>query len=68
MFTMADCAAVTHLPILASASRIIYGRNLLAELVPDALPYLQRLAERPHIRRVNADRKANTEMMLKRYA
>lgn len=65
-FTMADCAAIVHLPLVSSATRIIYGRDYL-----DALPvkdYLARMAERPHVQRVNADRKTNTAEMLARPA
>ena len=63
-FTLADCAAAVHLPLVASATRIIYGQDLLAGLpVKD---YLKRLAERPTLQRVNADRKANTELMMAR--
>jgi glutathione S-transferase len=68
MFTIADCAAICHLPVLAGATRIVYGRDLLAELVPDARAYLQRMNERPHVQKINADRKLNTELMRKRYA
>ncbi len=63
-FTLADCAAAVHLPLVASATQIIYGEDLLAALpVKD---YLQRLAERPSVQKVNADRKANTAVMLAR--
>ena len=31
-FTLADCAAVVHLPIVSGASKIIYSRDLLAAL------------------------------------
>jgi glutathione S-transferase len=63
-FTLADCAAAVHLPLVASCSKIIYGEDLLAGLpVKD---YLQRLGERPTVQQVNADRKTNTELMLAR--
>lgn len=61
-FTLADCAAIVHLPLVSSASKIIYGEDLLAALpVKD---YLRAMGERPAVRTVNADRKANTEVML----
>jgi len=61
-FTLADCAAIVHLPLVASASKIIYGEDLLAALpVQD---YLRAMGERATVRTVNADRKANTEIML----
>ncbi|MBY4895797.1 glutathione S-transferase [Cupriavidus sp. AU9028] len=63
-FTMADCAAVVHLPLVSSCTKIIYGNDMLAELpVKD---YLKRMGERPHVQKVNADRKANVELMMSR--
>jgi len=63
-FTLADCAAIVHLPLVASATKIIYGRDYLAEL--PVREYLTRMGERPHVQRVNADRKTNTAEMLAR--
>ena len=64
-FTLADCGGAVHLQLVASATKIIYGRDVLA-----ALPmgdYLKRLGERPAVQRVNADRKTNTIAMLEHY-
>ena len=63
-FTLADCAAIVHLPLVSSATKIIYGRDYLADL--PVRDYLTRMAERPHVQRVNADRKASTAEMLAR--
>ena len=63
-FTMADCAAIVHLPLVASATKIVYGRDYLADL--PVRNYLARMGERPHVQRVNADRKTNTAEMLAR--
>ncbi|MEZ5605539.1 MAG: glutathione S-transferase [Burkholderiaceae bacterium] len=61
-FTLADCAAAAHLPLVASCTKIIYGEDLLTDLpVKD---YLKRLAERPSIQKVSADRKTSTEAMM----
>ncbi len=62
--TMADCAAVVHLPLVSGASKIIYGRDVLADL--PVRDYLKRMGERPALQQVNADRKANTELMMAR--
>lgn len=63
-FTLADCAAAVHLPLVSSCSKIIYGQDLLAALpVKD---YLKRVGERPTVQKVNADRKTNTELMMAR--
>jgi glutathione S-transferase len=63
-FTLADVAAVVHLPVVSSASKIIYGKDVLADL--PVREYLKRLGERPTVQKVNADRKVNTEQMLQR--
>jgi glutathione S-transferase len=61
--TLADCAAVAHLPLVASVSKLIYGEDVLA-----ALPlkdYLRSMNERATVQKVNTDRKANTELLMK---
>lgn len=63
-FTLADCAAAVHLPLVSGATRIIYGRDYLADL--PVRDYLKRIGERPTVQQVNADRKSNTEVMLQR--
>lgn len=61
-FTLADCAAVVHLPLVSGATKVLYGRDFLADL--PVRDYLKRLGERPFVQQVNADRKANTELMM----
>lgn len=63
-FTLADCAAIVHLPLVSSASKIIYGQDCLAEL--PLRDYLKRMGERASVQRVNTDRKVNTELMMAR--
>ncbi|WP_374411408.1 glutathione S-transferase family protein [Hydrogenophaga sp.] len=63
-FTLADVAAAVHLPLVSSASKIIYGKDVLADL--PVRDYLKRIGERPAVQKVNADRKSNTEVMLAR--
>jgi glutathione S-transferase len=63
-FTLADCAAVVHLPLVSAATKIIYGRDYLAEL--PVRDYLKRLGERPTVQRINTDRKTSTELMMQR--
>ncbi|MCB2042157.1 MAG: glutathione S-transferase [Rhodoferax sp.] len=61
-FTLADCAAIVHLPVVAGAAKIIYGEDLLAALpVKD---YIKAMGERPAVARVNADRKTDTQRMM----
>ena len=63
-FTMADCAGMVHLPLVSMTSKIIYGEDVLADL--PVREYTKMLGERPAAQRVNADRKANQELMMKR--
>ena len=57
-FSMADCSAIVHLPLVSSASKIMGGTDLLADL--PVRDYLARMGERPTVQKVNADRKTNT--------
>ena len=59
-FTLADCAAAVHLPLVSLATKLSYGRDFLEE-IPQVKPYLKMLAERPSVAKVNADRKAASE-------
>lgn len=61
-FTLADCAAITHLPVVMGVGKIVFGEDLLADLPVKA--YLKAMSERPAVQRVNADRKINTELMM----
>jgi glutathione S-transferase len=59
-FTMADCAAAVHLPLVSRASLAVWNEDVLAALpVKD---YLKRVGERPTVQKVNEDRKANFEL------
>jgi glutathione S-transferase len=59
-FSLADCAAAVHLPVVSLATKLSYGRDFLAEL-PQVKPYVTMLGERPAIAKVNADRKVASE-------
>jgi glutathione S-transferase len=60
-FTLADCAAAIHLPLIASATKRVLGEDLLASLpVKD---YMAHINTRPTMVRVNADRQANAQEM-----
>lgn len=60
-FTLADCAAAVHLPLIASACKRVLGEDLLASLPVKA--YLEHIDARPTMARVNADRKVNSQEM-----
>jgi len=64
-FTMADCAAMVHLPLVGMASKAIYGEDALADL--PVREYARFMGERPAAQRINAERKANQELMKKKY-
>ena len=61
-FSLADCAAVVHLPLVSSASKLIYGEDVLAAL--PVRDYVKMMGERATMKTVNADRKTSTEIML----
>lgn len=65
-FTLADCAAIVHLPLVSSASKLIYGADVLAAL--PVRDYIRAMGERATVGKINADRKASTEVMLARLA
>ncbi len=60
-FTMADCAGWVSLPLVAMATKTIYGEDLLAAGGVDWKPYAKLIGERPHAVTVAADRKADQE-------
>jgi len=60
-FSIADCAAYVTLPLVALASKIVYGEDLLAAQGVDWKGYAKLIAQRPSAQRVDADRKADQE-------
>lgn len=58
-FSLADCAAFVHLPVVALATKIVYGEDLVTAHGVDWKAYAKRIAERPSAQRVDADRKAD---------
>ncbi len=63
-FSLADCAALVHLPLISMATKIVLGEDMLAALpVKD---YLKMLGERATVQKVNAERKANQALAASR--
>ena len=62
--SLADCAAVVHLPLVSAATKIVYGRDFMADL--PVRDYLKRMGERPYMAQLQAERKANVELMMAR--
>jgi glutathione S-transferase len=63
-FTVADCVAAVHLPVITIATKRIYGEDLLAAL--PVKPYMALLTERKSVQQVTADRKENAALMASR--
>jgi glutathione S-transferase len=63
-FTLADCSAYVSLPLVALASKSVYGEDLLAAHGVDWKGYVKLIAQRPSAQRVDADRKADQASML----
>jgi glutathione S-transferase len=57
-FSQADMAAFVHLPLIGSATKAVYGADLLAEAGVDWKSYVKMIGERPSAQRVNTDKKA----------
>ena len=60
-FTLVDCAAIMHFPVISMATKAIYGTDFLADTpVQD---YLVRMGAMPSMQKILADRKVNVELM-----
>ena len=57
-FTQADCSAWNSLPLIAMATKAVYGEDLLAAGGIDWKAYARVVGERPSAQKVSADRKA----------
>ena len=63
--TYADCSAFVHLPLVSMATKKIYGADMLEGLA-EVKPYLAMMKARPHMQKVEADRKVNQAEMAAR--
>lgn len=57
-FTLADASAFVSLPLVALATKIVYGEDMLAAAGIDWKAYVKLIGDRPSAQRVVADRKA----------
>jgi glutathione S-transferase len=62
-FTLADCSAFNNLPLVAMASKIVLGEDLLGAAGIDWRGYVKKVSERPSAQRVVADRKVEEAAM-----
>ena len=67
-FGIADMAAFASLPLVATATQTVYGRDFLAEAGVDWKAYLKLVLGRPAAQRVAADRKAAVEASFRPFA
>jgi glutathione S-transferase len=58
-FTLADCAAYVHLPVVSLATKANYGEDQLVTHGVDWKSHMKLVAQRPSAQRVDADRKAD---------
>ena len=62
-FTFADCAACMHLPLISLACKTMFGEDPLGSM-PGLSDYLSAVGQRPHVLRVNSERKASLEAFI----
>lgn len=65
-FTLADCVALAHLPLVGQATKAIYGVDMLADY--PIRDYVKKLGERPTVQKVDADRRTNRELFMQKMA
>jgi glutathione S-transferase len=63
-FTLADCSAYVHLPLVAMATKSVLGEDLLAEL--PLREYATLMRTRASVQKTDNDRKANQALMAER--
>jgi glutathione S-transferase len=63
-FTMADCAATVHLPLIGMATKAIYGEDMMAAY--PVRDYMKLVGERLTVKKVTEDRKANAAELAER--
>ena len=65
-FTLADCVALVHLPMVGQATKAIYGVDMLADY--PIRDYVKKLGERTTVQKVDADRRINRELFMQKIA
>ena len=65
-FTLADCVALVHLPMVGQATKAIYGVDMLADY--PIREYVKKLGERTTVQKVDADRRINRELFMQKIA
>ena len=63
--TYADCSAYVTLPLVSIATKSVLGEDALAG-IPQVREYLGIIKARPHVQKVDADRKTNQQQMAER--
>jgi glutathione S-transferase len=65
-FTIADCAAICHLPLVQGVGIKLFGEDMLASM--PVAGYLKAMAERPTVQKMAADRKENQSAFFAHYS
>lgn len=65
-YTAADCVAWVHLGTISLACQRIYGEDPIPSRIPGVADYLAMIGERPHVKRVAADRQEAMELFFGR--
>jgi glutathione S-transferase len=60
-FTLADCSAYVHLPLVAMATKSVLGEDMLADL--PLREYMTTMRSRASVQKTDNDRKANQALM-----
>ncbi|WP_347987939.1 glutathione S-transferase [Methylomonas sp. AM2-LC] len=55
-FSVADIVAWPHLQLISASTQIIYGKDLVAEIIPGIDAYFKQMEGRPHVQKVASDR------------
>ena len=63
-FTHADCAAFVHFPLAIQTTKIIYGHDMVTQALPGVTSYLKLIGDRPHAKKIAADRDAGMAAFL----
>jgi glutathione S-transferase len=62
-FTLADCCAAVHFPLISLVTKIIYGEDILVG-IPQVEGYMKLLGERPTVQKIWAERDATFQAVM----
>ena len=62
-FTLADCCAAVHFPLISLVTKTIYGEDILAS-IPQVADYMKLVGERPTVQKIWAERDATFKAVM----